>query len=127
RPMSPGVTPPTAGCRSGPGACVCRSMLRARSKQTSAGARMKVESRIKGIACGGLKSRGASRGRQSVLTAAQSPLAREHRVGDEVFEVIVYPLGLPVRALFDEAEPLGDAAASAVLDRAVNLHAVQAQ
>src|ERR1043165_6089700 len=55
------------------------------------------------------------------------PLAREHRVGDEVFEVVVHPLGLAVRALLREAEALGDAAAADVLDRAVDFDAVEAQ
>src|SRR5437763_14783102 len=55
------------------------------------------------------------------------PLSGEHRVGDEVFEVVVHPLGLSVRALLGEAEAFGDAAAAEVFDGAVNLDAVQAQ
>src|SRR5687768_8457792 len=55
------------------------------------------------------------------------PLGGEQRVGDEVFEVVVNPLGLPVRALLREAEALGDAAAADVGDRAVDLDAVEAQ
>src|ERR1051325_4728818 len=52
------------------------------------------------------------------------PFPREHRVGDEVFEVVVHPLGLAVRALLREAEALGDAAAADVLDGAVDFDAV---
>src|SRR5687767_3125823 len=52
---------------------------------------------------------------------------RERRVGDEVFEVVVHPFGLPVRALYPEAEALGDAAAAVVVDRAEDFDAVQAQ
>src|ERR1041385_409070 len=55
------------------------------------------------------------------------PLAREHRVRNQVFEVVVHPLGLSVPALLCKAEAFGDASAAQVLDGAVNLDAVQAQ
>src|SRR5215213_341033 len=60
-------------------------------------------------------------------TGSRLPLGGERRVGDEVFEVVVHPLGLPVRALDAEAEALGDAAAAVVVHRAEDFDAVQAQ
>src|ERR1700759_1876168 len=55
------------------------------------------------------------------------PLVREHRVGYEVFVMVVNPFGLTVRALFGETEAFGYAAAARVLDGAENFDAVQTQ
>src|SRR5205085_3212818 len=56
-----------------------------------------------------------------------SPLGGEHRVRNQVFEVVVNPLGLSVRALLCEAEAFGYATAARVFDSAENLDAVELQ